>query len=110
MPTELEAGDGAPVSTEMALPPRSLRLSAEDAWECARKLAAMLDRLSAESAEPEHHSFRLAQALAGSITDELEAVVGRGVRRAQEKKGRHFVRLRDCSAGAEGNRRGRRSS
>jgi hypothetical protein len=103
MPTELEVGDRDPVSAEVALPPRNLRLSAEDAWECARKLVAMLDRLSAEAAEPEHYSFRLAQALAGSLTDELEAVVGRAVRKAQEKKGRHFRRLRDCSAGTEDN-------
>jgi hypothetical protein len=110
MPIELDAGDLDPVSAEIALPLKSAHPRPEDAWECARRLAAMLDRLSADAAAPEHYSLRVAQALAGSLADELEGVVDRSRRRLQEKKALHVVRLRDRSAGPSRVQRSHRSS
>jgi hypothetical protein len=109
MPTELEAVDMGPISAEIALPSPGARPRAEDAWACARRLADLLDRLAADAVDSEHYTFRLAQALAGSLTDELEAVVQRGLPRAPEGKARYFGRRRDRSVLSRDAREGRRT-
>ena len=110
MPTELEAVDMGPISAEMALPSPGARPSAEDAWACARRLADLLDRLAADAEDSDHYTFRLAQALAGSLTDELEAVVHRGAPKAPEVKIRHIGRRRERSVLSRAALGGRRSS
>jgi hypothetical protein len=54
-------------------PVPSSQLAIQEAWELARRLVHVLDRL----VEVEHDEFRLAGALAGSLADELETIVQR---------------------------------
>lgn len=61
------------VHTEERLHPASTR---EDALRIARSLESALERLVAEAPESERHSLRLAEAIAGSLVDQLEALCG----------------------------------
>jgi hypothetical protein len=77
-----------PISAEVASSPVWVtRLSAEDAWELALRLERLLDCLAADAVGPERREFRLAGALAGSLADELEAIVQRRVQRQQGESG-----------------------
>ncbi len=60
-------------STEARVPVPSSHPAAEDAWELARRLSHVVDGL----VELEHDEFRLAGALAATLTDELEAIIQR---------------------------------
>jgi hypothetical protein len=110
---EREAVDMGPISAEIALPSPGARPRAEDAWASARRLVDLLDRLAADADDSERYTFRLAQALAGNLTDELEAVVQRGVPKAPEVQARPFGRRRDrtvLSLDARGARADRREA
>jgi hypothetical protein len=106
MPTEVEAWDEEAVSAEMTLPRRGLRPSVEDARECAARLADMLARLGAHADDAERYRFRVAEALAGSIRDDLEGVTHRGRNpREEEENVRYFAPRPDRSIEAVGRRR-----
>jgi hypothetical protein len=104
MPTEVEAWDEEAVSAEMTLPRRGLRPSVEDAWGCAARLADILARLGGDADDAERYRFRVAQALAGSIRDDLEGVVHRG-RNPREENVRYFAPRPERPLEAVGRRR-----
>jgi hypothetical protein len=108
MPIELEASDVEAVFTEISLPLQGRCPRVEDAWDCARRLAAILNGLSAGADEGDRYRFRLVQALVGSLTDELETLVHREIRKLLEAKPRHVGRPRERSvASADAQRRQR---
>jgi hypothetical protein len=58
----------------------STRPKPEDALQSARGLVQVLDKLAADVPRSEGYELRLAEALAGGLVDQLEAIVDRRTR------------------------------
>jgi hypothetical protein len=66
-----------PVVADVSSPVSNTRPNPEDALQGARRLVQMLDELTAGVPQSEYYEFRLAEALAGGLVDQLEVIVDR---------------------------------
>jgi hypothetical protein len=65
------------LAADLSSPVLSTRPSAEDALRWARRLAQVLGELAVDVPRSQTYEFRLAEALAGGLVDQLEVIVDR---------------------------------
>jgi len=65
----------------------STRPNPEDALQWARRLVQVLDDLATDVPRSEGYALRLAEALAGSLVDQLEVIVDRRARAERANRG-----------------------